>query len=410
MRELLFLAHRVPYPPNKGDKIRAWHILRHLAQSRRVHLGCFIDDEKDWEQVPRLREMCGETHFARLDRRWATTRALGALVGRAPLTLPYYRDPGLARWVAELMQRKPIPVFVFSSAMAQYVADVSGPRIIDFVDVDSEKWRAYAEQKSWPIRSVYAREATALQSYERRVAGTSDASLFVSEAEAALFRALAPESGHKTYAIGNGVDCDFFKPGRELSDPYDGAGSSTLCFTGMMDYWPNIDAVVWFAERVLPILQRKRPGTRFCIVGANPSREVNALAERPGILVTGRVPDTRPFLQHAAAVVAPLRIARGIQNKVLEAMAMGRPVVATSQAFEGIDAVPGRDLMVADSEEGFAEAAIGLLEAGAAIGAQARRLVENIYGWPTKLAPLDAVLAAVEGRSRTDFAVSRRLA
>jgi sugar transferase (PEP-CTERM/EpsH1 system associated) len=399
MRDLLFLAHRIPYPPSKGEKIRGWHFLRHLAETRRVHLGCFVDDEPDWAHVPFLRELVGETCVLPLRGPRALARSLPALVTGRPLTLPYYHDRRMARWVRQLRQDRPMTVFVYSSAMAQYVpSDVGSPRIIDFVDVDSQKWRDYSQRKAWPMSWVYRREGETLLSAERRIAREFDASIFVSEAEAALFRRLAPESANRVATVSMGVDSGHFSPDVGYPDPYDGAGPSTLCFTGMMDYWPNVDAVTWFVRSVFPRIRRIRPAARFWIVGANPARAVQQLADEPGVAVTGRVPDTRPYLAHATAVVAPLRIARGVQNKVLEAMAMGRPVIASAQAFEGLRVESERHLIVADSVDEFVRAIERVWDDRlvATLGVSARQAVQTRYDWPSQLAALDAVLGPLE--------------
>jgi sugar transferase (PEP-CTERM/EpsH1 system associated) len=399
MRDLLFLAHRIPYPPSKGEKIRGWHFLRHLAGTRRVHLGCFVDDDPDWAHVPFLKELVGESCFLPLRGARALARSLPALVTGRPLTLPYYYDRRMARWIRGLRQDRPMTVFVYSSSMAQYVAtDAGSPRIIDFVDVDSQKWRDYSERRRWPMSAVYRREGRTLLAAERRIAREFDASIFVSEAEAALFRQLAPESAHRVSAVSMGVDTERFSPDADCPDPYDGAGPSTLCFTGMMDYWPNVDAVTWFAHSVFPRIRRARPTARFWIVGANPSRAVQQLADEPGVVVTGRVPDTRPYLAHATAVVAPLRIARGVQNKVLEAMAMGRPVIASAQAFEGLRVEAERDLIVARSSDEFVRAVERVWDGRlvGTLGVSARHTVQTHYDWPSQLAALDAVLGPLE--------------
>ncbi len=399
MRDILFLAHRIPYPPSKGDKIRAWHILQHLAQTRRVHLGCFVDDQNDWAHVPFLKKLGGESCFVPLRTGQALARSLRALTTEQPLTLPYYHDRRMARWVRRLRRDRSMTVFAYSSSMAQYAMDDCGsPRIIDFVDVDSQKWRDYSRRKRWPMSAVYRREGDALLAAERKIAREFDASIFVSDAEAALFRTLAPESSERIFAVSIGVDWRHFSPEREYPDPYAGAGHSTVCFTGMMDYWPNVDAVTWFVRSVLPQIRCSRPSAMFWIVGANPSRAVRKLASEPGVVVTGRVPDTRPYLAHATAVVAPLRIARGVQSKVLEAMAMGRPVIASDRAFEGLRVEAGRDLIVAQTAEEF----IHWLEQtwdyrlAQTLGDRARQTVCSRYDWPEQLTRLESIIEPLE--------------
>jgi sugar transferase (PEP-CTERM/EpsH1 system associated) len=390
--DLLLLVHRIPYPPNKGDKIRSWHLLKHLARRYRVHLATFVDDEDDWQYLPTVQALCASSHFAALKPRAARLRSLGALAANRPLSLDYYRDAGLRRWVDAAMRAHRIGrIVVFSSPMAQYAEPYAQVRrVVDLCDVDSDKWRQYADKKPWPASLLYRYEASRLLRYERHIAASCDAALLVSAPEAELFRRLAPESAARIGWFSNGVDTGYFAPGT-FENPY-AAGERAIVFCGAMDYWPNVDAVQWFADAILPALQ----GVRLYIVGARPAPQVQALAAQPNIVVTGTVPDVRPYVQHAALSVAPLRIARGIQNKVLEAMAMAKAVVVTPQGLEGIDANVGRELLLAgDAPQTIAAittALAGPPEALAAIGAAARARVEAAYSWDARLAALDSMI------------------
>ncbi len=342
MEELLFLAHRIPYPPNKGDKVRSFHILKALAGRYRVRLGAFVDDPADLRHADKLARYCVEVHLLRLRPPAARLRSLSGMATGRPLTLPYFHDRAMRTWVrARLASGTIRRVLVYSSAMAQYVEGAGAPlrRVVDLVDVDSDKWRQYAQRARWPMSAVYRREARRLLAYERRIAAAFDATVLVSGAEAALFRGLAPEAAARVHAVENGVDARFFSPERTYPDPY-GPGGPVLVFTGAMDYRANVDAVVWFTAEVFPALRRRVPQARFFIVGAHPAEAVRRLAARPGVHVIGQVPDIRPYLAHAVLAVAPLRMARGIQNKVLEAMAMARPVVASPEALDGLDLGP----------------------------------------------------------------------
>lgn len=394
MENLLLLVHRIPYPPNKGDKIRSYHLLKHLAQRYHVHLATFVDDDNDWQHVPRVKALCTESYFAKLKPRTARVRSLGALLANRSLTLDYYRDRGVKAWVDEVVQRKQIGrILVFSSAMAQYAEHYTkARRVVDFVDVDSDKWRQYAEKKPWPMSWLYQHEARQLLRYERHVARTCDASLFVSEPESRLFQTLAPESAGHIGFFNNGVDTDYFSSERAYDNPYP-ALVQAVVFTGAMDYWPNIDAVKWFVLEVLPALRQAAPQAWFYIVGARPSAEVQALGQTAGVTVTGTVPDVRPYIAHAAVAVAPLRVARGIQNKVLEAMAMAKPVVVSAQALEGIDAAPGNELIMAETAAEFASTIAALLShTDPALGAAARVRVQQSYSWSNNLARIDEQL------------------
>ncbi len=397
MRDLLFLCHRLPYPPEKGEKIRAWHMLRHLSRTHRLHVGCFIDDPADWTHVPFLRSLCADLACFPFDRNAQRLRGLLGFRPGRPLTLDYFHDRRLSRWVDRTLREQPIQdVFVFSSAMAPYAMHraVPGGRVLDMVDVDSEKWRAYAAQCRGPRKAVWGREARTLLAFERRAAAAFDRTLFVSRDEWLRFTAVAPECATRTGWLENGVDAARFSPEYDLPDPF-AVARPRIVFTGTMDYWPNADAVLWFAREVMPTLRGRTQAPSFHIVGANPGRELLRLAESaPDVFVTGRVADTRPYIAHADVVVAPLRIARGIQNKVLEAMAMARPVVASPQAFEGVRAEPGTDLLVADGAEAMAAAVADVLDGRQpGLGRAARSAVERRYEWAATLAGLDDAFA-----------------
>ncbi len=385
MESLLYLVHRIPFPPNKGDKIRSFNLLKHLSGRFRIHLGSFVDDPHDWRYRNEVDEYC-ESLFLRPLHPWhARLKSLTGLLTGQPLTIPYYRDPAMARWVRGVLDQGVDRVLVFSAAMAQYLPpDPEGRRhtVIDFVDVDSDKWRQYASGHRFPMNRVYRREARTLLSYERRLAASADASVFVTDDEAALFRRLAPESADRVHAIDNGVDTGYFSPERDYPNPYP-AGGINLVFTGAMDYWANVDAVNWFTESVFPRILETVPEARFVIVGARPVPAVRQLADRPGVTVTGSVHDIRPYLAHADVAVAPLRIARGVQNKVLEALAMARPVVATPQALEGLRHDATMQWLVSDEPAGFARLCQHVLcnPDRAEWGGQGHEFVCRHYSW-----------------------------
>ena len=397
MSDLLFLVHRIPYPPDKGEKIRAHHVLRHLAKNFRVHLGCFADDPDDEQYAGRLKEFCASTYVAPLSRRKAFARGVAALAMGGSLSEGYFRDARMTRWVAETMARvRPENIFVFCSAMAPYAMPYASAHrvVLDMVDVDSEKFRAYGEKANWPLGLLYARESRALLGLERRAAIAADRSFFVSREEAGIFLASAPEAAGRVDYFQNGVDLDYFDPARGYKNPF-ALETAPIVFTGTMDYRPNIEAVEWFAEKAFPAIERDHPKAEFWIVGSNPASRVEKLAQQAGVRVTGRVPDVRPYLAHAACVVAPLHIARGLQNKVIEAMAMARPVVVTPAAFEGLSATAGRDVLLADTPSRFADAVSSVLAGKAhGLGGRARLVAEADYNWTRNLAVLDKIFQA----------------
>jgi len=405
MADILFLAHRIPYPPNRGDKIRSWHMLKHLAGLGRVHLACFADDDADAAHLDALRSALGgalgEAHVE-VRRTGKFTAAAQALRTDRPISLAMFDSAQMRPFVTKTLARADIgAVFVFSGQMAQFVPERVRQRfVMDFVDVDSAKFADYAGEGGGPMRWVHAREAVKLLAFERATAARADASLFVSDAEAALFKARTELSNASIQVVQNGIDLDFYDP-RAAFDRLPAAerGKGPLVvFTGQMDYAPNVAAVTGFAERVMPLVVQARPDARFAIVGRNPAAAVARLAG-PSVIVTGAVADIRSWIAAADIVVAPLRIARGIQNKLLEAMAMARPVVASPEAFRGIDAEPGRDLIVADTAPDQAGAVLHLLanpDYAAGIGAAARRRMETVYRWEAKLAPLAHILGLDE--------------
>jgi sugar transferase (PEP-CTERM/EpsH1 system associated) len=392
MAKVLFLAHRAPFPPDKGDKIRAFHILEHLAVRHQVWLGAGVDDPADLHHLPAAGLRYEDACFAPLGPiRRAGNMAAAALTGR-PLSVARFRHPLLERWTDRVLREvRPDVVFVYSSALAQYVVGrlpAESRLIVDFVDADAEKWRAYARRARPPMRWVYAAEARRLIRFERQVLAAASAGVLVSDTERRLLGGLLPEGAGKLQVIPNGVDTDYFRP-----TPASLSGAN-IVFCGRMDYAANVDGAEWFARQVLPLVRRERPDATFQIVGAAPAAGVRALALLPGVEVTGTVADVRPYLARAAVVVAPLRIARGIQNKVLEGMAAGRPVVATPEALDGIDAQPGRQILVGAGETGFAEAVTDVLagRAPADIGARGRDFVLRRHQWAAQLEALDRLI------------------
>jgi sugar transferase (PEP-CTERM/EpsH1 system associated) len=401
--ELLFLVHRIPYPPNKGDKIRSYHLLRALAERYRVHLGTFVDHEDDWQYLPEVRNLCTDVCAVRLNPTRQRLLSLAGLLGSEPLSVPYYESSELRAWVRRKVYEEGITrMMFFSSPMAQYAPSngVAVRKVVDFVDVDSEKWRQYAERHPWPLSWLYRREGDRLLDFERLVASSAHASVFVTREEADLFRRRARLEDERIHSVVNGVDTEYFSPERRYPSPY-GAGGPVAVFTGMMDYWANVDAATWFAKDAFPRIQQDVEGARFVIVGARPTRKVERLASLRGVEVTGAVEDVRPYVAHAELAVAPLRVARGIQNKVLEAIAMAKPVVATSAALEGLD-VPREIRRGGDSAEELAGAVLSLLGSSRErnrIGTLGRAWVLENHDWARTLRP---VLDLIENRGENE--------
>ncbi|WOF42309.1 TIGR03087 family PEP-CTERM/XrtA system glycosyltransferase [Sphingopyxis indica] len=401
MAEILFLVHRAPWPPDRGDRIRSWHMFEALAKLAPVHVAALADNAADAraareKMAPLCKSLCIEVRDVS-----RPVALAGAVLHGEPISNRLFRSAALAEQVGALLALGTIThIVAFSGQMAQYLPSrFDGPVIMDFVDVDSAKFATYAEQdKSQPMHWVHAREAVKLAAHEAKVAREVDASLFVSEAEAALFRKRSGLGGDIVFAVENGIDTDRFDPDATFAPVGEGDGPLAV-FTGQMDYRPNIDAVHWFAADILPLIRKRHPAARFAIVGRAPAEEVRVLGELPGVVVTGEVPDVRPWLAAADAVVAPLLLARGVQNKLLEAMAMARPVVASSAAATGIDASDGEHLLVAEGAEAMARAVCRLFDdpaAAATMGAAARARMIARYGWDARLAPLGQLLGLAD--------------
>ncbi len=397
MSEILFLAHRVPFPPDRGDKIRSNHLLRWIAEFGPVHVGALADDAADMAQECELAAIAASHCLVRR----SAPLPLAALVAMGqgkPVSLAAFASVKLQRYVRHVLQTRSIAaIFVFSGQMAQYVpAAFRGRVVMDFVDVDSAKFEAYAQTGALARRLLYAREARLMRRFEESTARRATTSLFISREERTLFESRLEDGAvPDVRALGNGIDVVFFdpaqaKPANELQ-----GGGPNIVFTGQMDYPPNIAAVDLFARKVMPQVLQVHSEARFAIVGRAPTAAVRALTGLNNTIVTGPVPDVRPWLAGADIVTAPLMIARGVQNKVLEAMAMARPVLLTPAAATGIAATDGQHFALASTPDALAARALGLLAdkpAAQAMGAAARCFVIAECGWDRVLAPLRALL------------------
>jgi sugar transferase (PEP-CTERM/EpsH1 system associated) len=406
---ILFLSQRVPYPPNRGDKITTWRLVERMKRTHDVTCVAFAHDERDIEAAQQLTSMGVPTRWFPYDDRKAKLRSLPLLLGQTPLTLGVYGSRELQAAVDELMPSMDL-AYAYSSSMGAFLEPhVKKPRVMHFGELDSDKWRQYSHTTRFPMSWVYRREARTLLAFESRVAHSFSANVLCTPIEEELFQERIP--GAPTTVLRNGVDLEYYRPVGEGSRESDGRGGSegedgneisvtrdphSIVFTGVMNYFPNVDAVRFFVLDVLPHVHDKLPKARFTIVGAHPTAEVRKLAKKKGVEVTGFVSDTRDYLRRASVSVAPLRIARGIQNKVLEAMAMGLPVVGTKSATQGVEGQNGRDYWVADEPLRVASAVIDLLKSpreARELGLRGRKFVEQNYDWEVVFRPLDELLA-----------------
>jgi sugar transferase (PEP-CTERM/EpsH1 system associated) len=388
---ILFLSQRVPYPPNRGDKITTWRLVERMKRRHEVRCVAFAHDDADVQAAAELTRLGAPTTALRIDLRRTKLASLPLLLTGKPLTLGAYGSRELQRVVDELAPSCQVG-YAYSSSMGAFLEPHTRlKRVMHFAELDSDKWRQYAERSKWPMSWVYAREHKTLLEFERRIAASFDENVLCTPLEQQVFEREIP--GPRSLVLRNGVDLAHYQPKPDLAEP------EHLVFVGVMDYLPNIDGCVWFVNEILPRLRAKRPGVRFTIVGSRPTDEVKALASHPGVAVTGFVDDPREFLARAAVSVAPLRIARGIQNKVLEGLAMGLPVVGTTSATQGVEGEPGRDFLLAntvDEQVAAIERVLANPEFARALGRRGREFVEEKYDWERVFDPLDALLARFE--------------
>jgi sugar transferase (PEP-CTERM/EpsH1 system associated) len=410
MSEILFLAHRMPFPPDRGDKIRSHHLLRAIAALAPVHVACFGETDDDMAHEKEL-AMVAASHCLVRRTRSVSVAAIEALANGKPVSLTAFASHRIQRYIEKVLATRPISaIFVFSGQMAQYVpARFEGTFAMDFVDVDSAKFGAYRAGASLPAKLMYWREERLLRRFEERIARRATTSLLVTPEEAVVFVSrLKDPSRANVAALPNGIDATYYDP-HGVSPAQDMlTGGPQIVFTGQMDYPPNVAAVTTFARSVMPRIRAVMPHARFHVVGRAPTPAVVALNGRDGCNVTGVVADVRPWLAGADLVVAPLEIARGVQNKVLEAMAMARPVLATTAAATGIPARDGVEIAVADGADHLAVRALELLrdpEMGMHMGMAARLMVVQRCSWAGVLAPLPHLLGLDGGRGTEPVAV-----
>jgi len=384
---ILYISQRVPYPPVRGDKITTWRGISHLAKKHEVTIVAFAHNAGDLEAAETLRQKGFTIHTVDLDMKRNKLRSLPFLLGKKPLTLGVYGSAELQRVVDREIENCDL-AFSYSSSMGAFLLPhPHKPRVQFVCELDSDKWAQYAGFTKFPMSWIYKREARTLLEFEREMCGAMDMNMVVTPVELAIFEERIP--GAPCRVQRNGVDLEHFNPSYNAPEP------GHMVFTGVMDYFPNVDGCVWFAREILPEIRRRHPEARFSVVGSSPSKEILSLASLPGVEVTGFVDETRDWLARAQLGVAPLRIARGIQNKVLEAMGMGLPVVGTTNATQGVEGVPGRDFLVADDVASQVEACCRLIanpEEGLALGRQARAFVEESYSWETVLEPMTLLL------------------
>jgi sugar transferase (PEP-CTERM/EpsH1 system associated) len=397
---ILFVCHRVPFPPKRGGKIRPFNMIRHLASlGHQVTVASLARTPAEQEEAAPLAGHCEKLLVEVIPDNRAWLQTIAWLPTTRPSSFGYFHSGALARRIrSELEQQRFDLIICHCSSVAPYVESVSGiPKMLDFGDMDSQKWREYAGHRPFPLSAGYWLEAVKLERRERSLSRAFDLCTCTTAAELSSLRSLGVRTPSDWFP--NGVDADFFSPG---DGQYD---AETVCFVGRMDYFPNQQAVQGFCREVLPRIRKRRPSVRFLIVGADPPAQIRALGEIPGVTVTGSVPDVRPHVRGAAMTIAPLQIARGTQNKILESMALGVPVVSSRQASGGVDAVAGEHLLVADGPEEWADQVCGLLEDTLArnrLGAAARARVLSHHSWAASMARMTGLIERLVEERQTE--------
>jgi sugar transferase (PEP-CTERM/EpsH1 system associated) len=398
--KILFVCHRVPYPPKRGGKIRPFNMIRHLSGiGHQVTVASLARDAAEAEEAAPLADHCEQAMVEVIPDSRAWLQTVGYLPTTRPSSFGYFRSPALARRIHAEFRRAAFDLIMcHCSSVAPYVESVPGvPKMLDFGDMDSQKWREYAGHRRFPMSWGYWLEAVKLERRERSLSRRFDLCTCTTAAELASLRDLGTRTPSDWYP--NGVDAGYFSPQDERYD------ADTVCFVGRMDYFPNQQAVLGFCRDVLPLIRARRPATRFLIVGADPPAHIRALAGLPGVQVTGSVPDVRPYVRCSAMSVAPLQIARGTQNKILESMALGVPVVCSPAASGGVDAVPGEHLLVAGDAQEWAARICGLLEsppARDALARAARARVLSHHSWAASMQRMTALIENLMDRKQRE--------
>lgn len=415
--KLLFLAHRIPYPPNKGDKIRSFHQLRALNErGHEIHLLAFADDARDLGYQVDLAKYCASVQIISLHHHLAKLGALRALFSSCPLSLGFYESTQMRQAVnAKAAEVNFDAVFVYSSTMAQYVPpELASRTLVDLVDVDSEKWLDYARKTRGPKAWLYQTEWKRLRRYEQEIVSTYANTLLTTPREAALLNQVDEFTRRaRLRTLTNGVDLTYYRPDpwrlsvldklplnerQWFADP----SAPRVVFTGAMDYYANVEGVQFFVEEVWPQVRKQVPRAEFLIVGSKPTDAVKQLGQQPGVTVTGFVEDVRPYLQAATVCVVPLRIARGVQNKVLEAMAMGKAIASTTEGVAGLNVTAGDELLIANSPRKLTEYVVNLIrdeQLRTTLGEYARSFVEEQHDWTPLLQRFAEMLEALAARN-----------
>ena len=388
---ILFICHRFPFPPQRGGKIRPFNIIRHLSNSHEVTVASIVRSREEAEAGKGLSEHCSKYLMEKV----STTKAMGNMLLRLPTSVPFsmgyfWSQHLLHRVRNEVRQTKYDFIMVHCSSVAQYAENIAGiPKLLDFGDMDSQKWLIYGRVRKFPLKIIFSMEGERLSTAEMQLARKFDMCTCTTRAERDTLDLYG--TGANTDWFPNGVDTEYFKPSDKPYDP------DTICFLGRMDYYPNQECMIDFCKNVLPGIKVQRPNLRLFIIGADPTPAIKNLEHLSGVTVTGSVDDVRPYVKRCAVNVAPLNIARGTQNKVLESLAMGVPSVISMDAARGVDLVPGQHALVAESHREFTDAILRLLsndEERRKFSEAGRARIISHHSWKGSMQKLDRIIEA----------------
>ena len=387
--KILYVCHRFPYPPKQGGKIRPFNMIRHLSHDHEVTVVSIARSDIEAKEGEGIADFCARYELAMVNDPMQTLRMIARLPTPVPSSMGFFFSPHVQRRVRELLASERFDlIFVHCSSVAQYVEGVHHiPKILDFGDMDSQKWLEYARFKPFPLSLGYEIEGRKLEYAERLLAREFDFCTATTRAEWETLESY--RTGVACDWFPNGVDSEYFAPSDEPYDP------DSLVFVGRMDYYPNQECMFEFCRVTLPAIRARRPNAKLCIVGADPSAAVQRLGRMPGVTVTGSVPDVRPYLQRAALTVAPLNIARGTQNKILESMAAGVPVVTSALAAGGVDAASPEHFIAVSRTEDYAPAILSILENPERRDALARAGRERMlshHAWDKAMQRMDGII------------------
>jgi len=401
--KILYVCHRFPFPPKRGGKIRPFNMIRHFARTHEVTVCSLVRSDAEAREGEGLAAHCKRYEMVRVHDPLQAARMVARLPTPVPSSFGFFHSNELARRIRGAVARERFDLaFVHCSSVARYVEAIPDvPKILDFGDMDSQKWREYAQSKPFPLSWGYGLEAWKLEREEARLARQFDFCTTTTRAEWETLQAMG--TGTPTDWFPNGVDSEFFAP---TDKP---CNSDRIVFVGRMDYYPNQECMAEFCANVMPLLRARRPATTLAIVGADPSPAMRELGKLPGVAVTGSVPDVRPYLHEAALMVAPLNIARGTQNKILEGMAAGVPVIASRVAAGGVDASAPEHLLTATTPDEYVAAILRVLDDPAErtrLARAGRARVLSHHAWPQSMRRLDGIVERCLAHSRPERALA----